>query len=59
MWRLLGELWGDQEAAMSVEYSLLLALVVAAALVSWKGLGCGVSGVVWRVAFRLHYATNH
>jgi Flp pilus assembly pilin Flp len=58
MRRQLAELWGDQDAVTSVEYSMLLALVAVAALVSWKGLGCGVNQVVWRVAVRLQYAAN-
>ena len=55
---LLGELWGDQDGVTSVEYSLLLALIVAATLVSWKALGCDVGNTVWRVVGRLPDAAN-
>ncbi len=36
MWR---QLWTDEEALTSVEYALLLALVVVVAAASWDGLG--------------------
>ncbi len=33
------ELWKDEEGLTTVEYALLLALVVVAGIIAWRGLG--------------------
>lgn len=53
MVRRLRDLLGDETGMASVEYSLLLALIVVALLVTWEGLGCHVRWTVWRVVGRL------
>ncbi len=50
------DLWADEAGMTSVEYSLLLALIVVALLVTWEGLGCHVGWTVWRVVGRLPFA---
>lgn len=56
MVRWLRDLWGDEMGMTSVEYSLLLTLIVVALLVTWEGLGCHVGWTVWRVVGRLPFA---
>ena len=40
------ELWKDEEGLTTVEYALLLALVVVAGITAWQGLGRTVRGSV-------------
>lgn len=39
-------LWDDEEALTTVEYGLLLALLVVAGLLAWEGLGETVRSTV-------------
>lgn len=55
MGQWLRDLWGDETGMTSVEYSLLLTLIVVALLVTWEGLGCRVGWTVWRVVGRLPF----
>jgi Flp pilus assembly pilin Flp len=40
------KLWQDEEGLTTVEYALLLALIVVAGLLAWQGLGDSVQGAV-------------
>jgi Flp pilus assembly pilin Flp len=40
------ELWRDEEGLTTVEYALLLALVVVAGIAAWQGLGNTVENAV-------------
>lgn len=40
------ELWKDEEGLTTVEYALLLALVVVAGILAWQGLGNTVQNTV-------------
>lgn len=40
------ELWKDEEGLTTVEYALLLALVVVAGIAAWQGLGSTVQDTV-------------
>jgi len=40
------ELWKDEEGLTTVEYALLLALVVVAGIAAWQGLGSTVQNTV-------------
>ena len=40
------ELWKDEEGLTTVEYALLLALVVVAGIAAWQGLGGTVQNTV-------------
>jgi pilus assembly protein Flp/PilA len=40
------ELWKDEEGLTTVEYALLLALVVVAGIAAWQGLGNTVENTV-------------
>ena len=40
------DLWKDEEGLTTVEYALLLALVVVAGISAWQGLGGTVRGAV-------------
>jgi pilus assembly protein Flp/PilA len=40
------ELWKDTEGLTTVEYALLLALVVVAGIAAWQGLGTQVGTTV-------------
>ncbi len=42
----IGRLYRDEDGTTSVEYALLLALVVAAGLVAWRGLGTTLGGTI-------------
>lgn len=42
------ELWKDEEGLTTVEYALLLALVVVAGIAAWQGLGNTVQDTVTR-----------
>jgi pilus assembly protein Flp/PilA len=44
--KLLDELIEDEEGLTTVEYALLLALVVVAGIVAWQGLGDVVGNTV-------------
>lgn len=39
-------LWKDEEGLTTVEYALLLALVVVAGIAAWQGLGSTVENTV-------------
>ena len=39
-------LWKDEEGLTTVEYALLLALVVVAGILAWQGLGSTVENTV-------------
>lgn len=53
MGRWLNRLWVDETGLASVEYSILLALIVVAALTTFRALGCDVGWTVVRVVARL------
>lgn len=40
------DLWRDEEGLTTVEYALLLALVVVAGILAWQGLGGTVQNTV-------------
>lgn len=40
------DLWQDEEGLTTVEYALLLALVVVAGILAWQGLGDTVGNAV-------------
>jgi Flp pilus assembly pilin Flp len=40
------DLWMDEEGLTTVEYALLLALVVVAGILAWQGLGGTVENTV-------------
>jgi len=42
----MGRLWKDEEGLTTVEYALLLALVVVAGITAWNTLGGTVSNTV-------------
>ena len=42
----MNRLWGDEEGITTVEYALLLALVVVAGITAWTRLGEAVGNVV-------------
>ena len=42
VWSSLSRLWSDQEGLVTVEYALLLALMVVAALSTWTTFGAVV-----------------
>ena len=44
------ELWKDEAGLTTVEYALLLALVVVAGITAWQGLGTKVGTAVNRSA---------
>lgn len=39
----IGDLWRDERGLTSIEYALLLSLIVLAGLVAWRSLGGTVS----------------
>ena len=43
MLKVLKRLWADEEGLTTVEYALLLVLIVAAAVTAWTQLGSQVS----------------
>ena len=43
---MLRALWNDEDGVTTVEYALLLALVVVAAIAMWSALGTKVGDVV-------------
>jgi len=52
------ELWRDEEGLTTVEYALLLALVVVAGIAAWTGLGGQVSTTTTRVTANIADATG-
>ena len=40
------DFWKDEDGLTTVEYALLLALVVVAGIAAWQGLGTTVRGTV-------------
>jgi len=49
MLRALKQLWSDETGLTTVEYALLLVLIVAAAVTAWTALGTQVSTQVGSV----------
>ncbi len=49
MLQMLKDLWADEEGLTTVEYALLLVLIVAAAITAWTQLGTQVSTEVGTV----------
>jgi Flp pilus assembly pilin Flp len=47
------KLFGDEEGLTSVEYALLLALIVVVALATWQALGAKVNSTVSNVTSRM------
>ena len=43
---MMKDLWKDEEGLTTVEYALLLALVVVAGILAWQGLGNTVENTV-------------
>ncbi len=43
---MLREFWSDEEGLTTVEYALLLALIVVVAITAWTALGAGVNSTV-------------
>jgi len=52
------ELWRDEEGLTTVEYALLLALVVVAGIAAWTGLGGTVSNTTTQVTGNIAAATS-
>ncbi|MFP4248288.1 MAG: Flp family type IVb pilin [Armatimonadota bacterium] len=50
MWKLLRALFRDEDGMTTVEYALLLALVVVSAMTAWRGLDVSVSNAAERTA---------
>ncbi len=50
MWKPLREFFRDDDGMTSVEYALLLALVVVSAMTAWQGLDVSVSNAAERTA---------
>lgn len=50
MREILARLWKDEEGLTSVEYALLLVLVVIVAITAWQTLGSNVNTKVDNVA---------
>ena len=46
MYKLMKALWKDEEGLTTVEYALLLALIVVAAIGVWSAFGTKVQGAV-------------
>jgi Flp pilus assembly pilin Flp len=46
MRHVLSKFWGDEEGLTTVEYALLLALLVVAALATWAAFGNTVKGTI-------------
>lgn len=42
----IGRFYRDEDGTTSVEYALLLALLVVAGLTAWRGLGTAMGGMV-------------
>ncbi len=43
---MLKRFWTDEEGLTTVEYALLLALIVVVAITAWTALGTGVNSTV-------------
>lgn len=52
------ELWKDEEGLTTVEYALLLALVVVAGILAWQGLGNTVQNTVNESASKISDAVT-
>ncbi len=50
MFETLKTLYKDEDAVATVEYALLLALLLAALVFTWRGFGCSVRTVIWRAS---------
>jgi len=46
MLRLLARLWTDQAGLVTVEYALLLSLIVVGAMSAWASLGATVRHII-------------
>ncbi len=46
MFNRIKRFWSDEEGLTSVEYALLLALIVVVALATWQALGTNVTAKV-------------
>jgi Flp pilus assembly pilin Flp len=49
MFQAIGELWHDEEGMSTVEYALLLVLIVIVGVAAWQALGHTVSNQVTSV----------
>jgi Flp pilus assembly pilin Flp len=50
MWKPLREFFRDDDGMTTVEYALLLALIVVSAMTAWQGLDVSVSDAAERTA---------
>lgn len=50
MTNLLARFWKDEDGLTSVEYALLLVLIVVVAITAWRTLGTNVTSTVNNVA---------
>ncbi len=58
MFAWLRNFWADEEGLTTVEYALLLALLVVAAIGIWQGLGTKVQTMVNKSANALEDASS-
>ena len=58
MLRTLWQLWRDEDGVTSVEYALLLALIVVASLGAWSALGRHVNDILEMVDSEIQGPTN-
>ena len=54
----MNRLWQDEDGLTTVEYALLLALVVVAGIAAWQGLGTTVQGAATESADTIAGATT-
>jgi len=55
--RIVRRFWDDEDALTTVEYALLLAVLVVGALSAFHYLGRRVEGTAWRASYVLRRAS--
>jgi len=45
---MLKDLYKDERGLASVEYTLLLAVLIAAVIVTWNTFGCNLRVAIWK-----------
>ena len=58
MLRTLWQLWRDEDGVTTVEYALLLALIVVASIGAWSALGRNVNDILEMVDSEIQGPTN-
>ena len=48
MFGMLRTLYKDEAGLTTVEYALLVAMLVAGLVLTWRGFGCHMRTVIWR-----------